>query len=329
MVHYKLRRIWNPGWFQGDLKNKQYFEGWYYKLVNADTSRILAVIPGISLGKEENYPFIQLINGRTGNTHFIQYSMSDVQFARDDFRISIDDNHFYSNGLKLDIRRGELAFSGELEFKNMVVYPVTTLSPGVMGWYRFVPTMECYHGILSMNHSISGSLEISGKTVDFTGGKGYLEKDWGKSMPIAWIWIQSNHFQRQDMSVSFSIANIPWKKSAFTGFLIIVSIGDRFYRFTTYNRSRIIKLLEKDGTVVFEVENRHYRLSVEAISEKTGNLMAPVEGVMERTIHESIGAKVNLKLMHRDGSIIIEDSGDPAGMEIAGEMKILQKDFHS
>ncbi|WP_243392439.1 MULTISPECIES: tocopherol cyclase family protein [unclassified Mesotoga] len=30
--------------------------------------------------------------------------------------------------------------------------------------------------------------------IDLTGGKGYIEKDWGRSLPDAWIWMQSNNF---------------------------------------------------------------------------------------------------------------------------------------
>jgi hypothetical protein len=50
-----------------------------------------------------------------------------------------------------------------------------------MGPYAFVPFMECYHGILSMDHKINGQLIIHDEIIDFTGGKGYMEKDWGQS----------------------------------------------------------------------------------------------------------------------------------------------------
>jgi len=163
----------------------------------------------------------------------------------------------------------------------------------------------------------------------FSGGKGYIEKDWGKSMPLAWIWMQSNHFNRDDLSISFSIAHIPWRRSAFTGFLIILSIGDQFYPFTTYNGSRISKLLSRNGDVVFEVENKHYRLIVSAQSKTTGELKAPVSGEMRRTIHESIGSSVNVKLVASDGTDILEDTGQPAGMEIAGDVRVLQKDINN
>ena len=63
-----------------------------------------------------------------------------------------------------------------------------------MGPYTFAPFMECYHGVLSFDHTIAGSLAVDGQELDFTGGHGYIEKDWGQAFPKAWIWTQSNHF---------------------------------------------------------------------------------------------------------------------------------------
>ena len=42
-----------------------------------------------------------------------------------------------------------------------------------MGWYAYVPTMECFHGILSMNHTLTGQLTLNKSKLNFDGGKGY------------------------------------------------------------------------------------------------------------------------------------------------------------
>ena len=81
----------------------------------------------------------------------------------------------------VDIRDGNHRIKGALDFRGITPWPVTPLSPGAMGWYAFVPGMECYHGVVSFGHSIEGKLELDGETVDYTGGKGYTEKDWGRS----------------------------------------------------------------------------------------------------------------------------------------------------
>ena len=52
--------------------------------------------------------------------------------------------------------------NAQLKFENIIPWPVKLLSPGVMGWYAFIPLMECYHGVLSFNHTIDGYVEIDG-----------------------------------------------------------------------------------------------------------------------------------------------------------------------
>jgi tocopherol cyclase len=41
---------------------------------------------------------------------------------------------------------------------------------------------------------------VGGRRVDFSGGSGYIEKDWGRSFPRAWIWAQSNTFTQPGTS---------------------------------------------------------------------------------------------------------------------------------
>jgi hypothetical protein len=54
-----------------------------------------------------------------------------------------------------------------------------------MGWYSFIPFMECKHGIVSANHKIKGKITVNNQIIDFDEGQGYIEKDWGTSFPEA------------------------------------------------------------------------------------------------------------------------------------------------
>ncbi len=46
-----------------------------------------------------------------------------------------------------------------------------------MGWYRFLPFMECYHGVISLTHNLKGKIIVDNKIFAFENGKGYIEKD--------------------------------------------------------------------------------------------------------------------------------------------------------
>jgi len=76
-----------------------------------------------------------------------------------------------------------------------------------------------------------------------------------------------------------------------------------------------------------EVSNKKYILSISASGNVKGNLRAPVDGAMSRTIHESIDSSIRIRMCDRQGTIILEGAGDPAGLEVAGDIKILQRDL--
>ena len=322
---YGLKKIWNPSWFQGDRKKQGYFEGWYFKITDPTVQHAYAVIPGISIegGHDSSYAFIQLINGATGDSEFIRYPANAFRFATRSFGIGIGDNYFSSDSMVLDIRSRDFCAKGKLSFHNPVEFPVRPLRPGIMGWYRFVPRMECYHGIVSMHHGISGTLDMNDSTVDFTGGKGYIEKDWGTSMPRAWIWVQCNHFPSDSLSLSVSLAHVPWRNGAFSGFLAVVSSGSDIYHFTTYSGASIQQISLRKEVVILELSDKHYTLKIVVHGRISGNLKAPVQGAMSRTIRESIGSGVRMALSDRQGNVIIDATGTPAGFEQVGDMEIL------
>ncbi len=71
-----------------------------------------------------------------------------------------------------------------------------------------MPGMEYCHGAVSMDPRTTGVLKYISESVDFSEGKGYIEKDCGQSIPRAWVWMQSNHFDDKNISLKASIADI-------------------------------------------------------------------------------------------------------------------------
>ncbi len=233
----------------------------------------------------------------------------------------IGPNHFSSKGIKLDLNLPDLKVKGEISFIDTQPFPVSFISPGIMGWYSYAPMMECYHGVVSMQHRLSGSLEIDGTEISFDKGKGYIEKDWGHSMPSDWIWIQSNHFDT-DPGASFmlSLARIPWMGGFFPGFLSFLKVGARVYRFATYMGSNVSLIEVKDDAVNIELRSRNYKLIITVYRDIGGVLKAPRHGNMERDIQESIVSSLQLVLMDHSGKLLFTGTGTFAGLEIVGDV---------
>ena len=54
-----------------------------------------------------------------------------------------------------------------------------------MGWFGWLPIMECYHGVVSLDHAIEGQITMDGNAINLTGGRGYMEKTGGAPFPLA------------------------------------------------------------------------------------------------------------------------------------------------
>jgi tocopherol cyclase len=312
-----LHTLYHPEVFQGNLNRRRYFEGWYFKQVMEGGAGLLSIIPGISLAGDR-HAFIQVIEGITGTTHYIDFPLDDFRADKRILEIRIGGNSFTREGMHLDIDRQGLKLSGDLRFIHPVPWPGRLLAPGIMGWYSFVPRMECYHGVVSIDHRLDGHLHYQGSGLDFTGGRGYIEKDWGTSMPESWIWLHSNTFETTGTSVMLSVARIPWLGNHFTGFIAFVLHAGTLYRFATYNRSRISRFRLEGPELDITLDNRHFRLDIRARQKVAGQLKAPVKGIMERYIKESIDSDVEIRLAGLSGSVIFEGAASRSGLELVG-----------
>jgi tocopherol cyclase len=198
------------------------------------------------------------------------------------------------------------------------------MTPGIMGWYRFVPFMQCYHGVISLTHSLKGELLVNNELFDFNKGNGYIEKDWGNSMPSAWIWMQSNNFTDSTSSFMLSIADIPWLGKSFTGFLGFFYHNNEIHRFATYRNSKLTLKIDDSNVVKIKIDNRKNSFIIEAISNNTGLLKAPDKGSMDRRIPESIDALIKITMTDQNDHVVFIDSTNIAGLEMVGDFKKLQ-----
>lgn len=314
--------ILHPSRYHGFGARPPYFEGWYYKLVDKDQNHKYAIIPGVYLSEQQEtrHSFIQVFKSEDDEVHYHRYPYDAFKADKDQFRIQIGPNSFTSKEVILAIKDDLGEVKGRLKFENLTPWPVKIFSPGAMGWFAWVPFMECYHGVVSMDHRIQGKLNVNGELLDFSDGTGYTEKDWGKQFPSAWIWGQSNHFDRPGVSLMMSVAVIPWLGSSFGGFIIGLLFEGKIHRFATYNSSKVEKISLDDKEVNLVVRNRDYRLTIRASRTEGGLLQAPTKITMGRRIMETLNAKISIKLKKLAGEVIYEGTGGNAGLETVGDM---------
>lgn len=313
-------RFLNPEIFQGSIQNKNYFEGWYYKVITRDEKTLLSVIPGISTAKGDGHSFIQVIQPHPGRTAYVRYPLESFTASKRHLTIGIRDNSFTERGMALNIQSPEASLKGALEFTDIIPFPKSVFRRGIMGPFGYVPFMECYHGIVSIHHRVNGILEIDGSKIDFGGGTGYIEKDWGRSFPSAWIWFQS-YFADSNTTVMFSVADIPFMKSRFCGILAFLYFGGKYYSIATYNGAKI-KAYSLDGHgFSIRLQNRKYELYLKADYTESGLLKAPVKGLMQRDIGETLNARSFTAFRAIGGETLFQGQNEHTGLEICGDVQ--------
>lgn len=322
---YRLKRLFNPGIFQGKNRENGYFEGWYFKCVDEGGQNIMAFIPGISIGssKADSHSFIQVIDGSRRRSGYFTFPADDFKYSDDRLELHIGANSFSTEGLVLSLKNKDMAYEGGLSFLNPQPFPKTFWSPGIMGPFGFLSFMECYHGVVHVMHGLNGKLQIDGVDQDFSNGQGYIEKDWGTSFPDSWVWVQCNHFTEPNVSFMLSYAHIPFLGRSFNGLIAFLSINGKVYRLSTYQGSRVTSLDYENGVLTIMAEGRRHALSVTVEVEPGSHLKAPKVGTMATTILESMTSRMHMVLIEKDGPIIFKGDGSITGVEICGDLSRL------
>ncbi|MFN8373981.1 MAG: tocopherol cyclase family protein [Anaerolineae bacterium] len=313
----------HPEVYHGHDKRPPYFEGWYFKLVDATEQHRLAVIPGIFIGKQHREAFVQVLDGMSGHSSYHEYAAEQFNASWQTFDVRVGDNQFAQDCIALHIDDAQRPIHGELCFRDITPYPVTLTAPGIMGWYGWIPIMECYHGLVSLDHTLEGILEVAGNRIDFTGGRGYIEKDWGQAFPSAYIWYQTNHFDTRGTCLSASIAMIPNLGLTFRGFIIALWHNRQLYRFATYTGAKVEKLELTDDHVFWVVSDGKHRLEMAAERTSGGLLHAPIRTEMHRRVNETLQSTLDVKLSTRSGSTLFSGVGRCAGLEVHGDLETL------
>jgi tocopherol cyclase len=315
-----FRGVHHPEGFHGHKVHKNFFEGWYIKLVSADQKQRWAVIPGVFKGLKDgtNEAFIQILDGSTGRSWFHRFNLDEFSASANSFDVSVADNHFDGGSVTLNLEQ----LSGRLEYADYLdPWPITVKAPGIMGWYGLVPFMECFHGIVSFGHGLTGSLAVEGKTIDFTGGRGYIEKDWGKSFPAGYVWLHSNHLTgAPDASLIGSVAIIPWLGKAFRGYIVGFKHGGVLHQFTTYNGSKEKSLVIDDSHVRWTLSGPSGTLSLVAERVRGGLLHAPMRESIHRRLEETMDSSIQVRHTSPTGVVLYEGLATSACLEVFGDI---------
>ena len=277
---------------------KDEFGGYYFKAQGRE--KTLAVIAAYHRSGGAETCSVQIISD--DGVWSAGYPAGAYRKSKKGFRIRLGENKFTEKGMELNISRPGLEARGRLSFGSF-----TPIRYDIMGPFCAVPFMECRHTVVSMRHSVNGSIVINGERYIFRDAVGYIEGDRGSSFPKVYSWTQCCF---EGGSLMLSVADIPIGPVSFTGIIGVVMLDGREHRIATYLGARAVKI--KNGEVT--VRQGGTELTARLVEKHARPLAAPVSGSMIRTIHESASCKAYYKLV-RKGRVLLELDTDRAAFE--------------
>ena len=207
-------------------KEKNYFEGWYLRVIDEEKNINLALIFAITKEETDPHAFIQVYDGIALTNKYHRFNTSDFRFIND--TVFIKDNFLSLNNMNLNVK--DLKIYVELEEISTSYKKIKFKS--AMSFMSKFP-LECFQEVNVIDGTFKGEITLKGVT-EKVSGKAYLEKTYGNKFPETWIWIQSNHFDK-DVSLTFAYGKIPLLKWKVKGFFTIIRIQGKEYRFASYN----------------------------------------------------------------------------------------------
>lgn len=288
--------------FHTKSKHSSFFEGWYFRHQN--DRETLAVIPAFHADSAGNpSASVQIITQE--ESFYIPFSAKDFQMHPSAFALRIGNSFFCEGGILLDIRKKGVSLRGCLRYGDL-----TPIKSDIMGPFCYLPFMACRHGIISMNHSVTGNVTLNGKEHRFQNAAGYIEKDWGRSFPSKYLWTQCNRFQEADCSIFLSAAEIPLGPFRFTGCIASIYYKGKELRMATYLGAKVLRYDDQEAVV----SQGNLIFSITRLSRNSFTLRAPQKGEMSRIIKENPSCRVRY-LLTRNGHPLLDLTGEQAGFE--------------
>lgn len=288
-----------PGASPVGVRKGAYFEGWYLRQQNARET--VALIPAYHCGADGvAAASLQVITDEAA--YCLPFAATDFAVDRAGLSLRLGGNLFSAAGCSLACAGAGLRLRGALRFRAL-----TPPDGDIMGPFRFLPGMQCYHSLFSLRHYVDGCLTLNGRDYRFRNDAGYWEGDRGVSFPRRYLW---THGAWQDNSIMLSVAEIPYAGLRFTGCIAAVLYRGREYRLATYRGARVVAA-DADSVALCQ---GGLRLEARLLAGAPLPLAAPERGAMRRVIEESAACAVRYRLWQR-GETVFDVVCSRAGFE--------------
>ena len=285
------------------LKDNNYFEGWYIRIIDTVIDLNMSVIFGITKESSNPHAFIQIAKEGSKKGIYRAFDLSLFHYHDRLETVTIGNNELSLNHLLLDIDDIKC---------NLSFDDITPQSKSLMGFFRKLP-LECYQELIYPEGNAIGKIEVADEKHSVN-AKVYMEKTYGHKFPKKWIWLQSQHAKQSNASISLSGGKVPFKGLTINGFFLHLKTPEKTYVFASHNLSKLLYESHK-GHVTLTILKPFYKVVIKTQLIDPIKLVGPTDnGKMSLDVFESISSTAEVTLTKRK-KVVFEDTFTFVGLE--------------
>ncbi|MGL5870767.1 MAG: tocopherol cyclase family protein [Xenococcaceae cyanobacterium] len=187
------------------------------------------------------------------------------------------------------------------------------------GWLSYLPIFEPGWQVLQAHSLATGWIEWRDRVYEFTNAPAYSEKNWGRSFPQKWFWINCNSFENEpDLAITAVGGRrqvLWWMESPG---LIGLHHRGKFYEFVPWN-AKISWQVQPWGEWKMLARNQKYEIELMGVTQHSGSYVrVPTEEGLAFRCRDTMKGELTLQLREDSGKNILKAHSSLAGLEVGG-----------
>jgi tocopherol cyclase len=195
------------------------------------------------------------------------------------------------------------------------------LQQATAGWLSYLPIFEPGWQILMAHGLATGWIEWQGERYQFSNAPAYSEKNWGRSFPEKWFWLNCNSFS-ETVGLAVTAGGGRRKVLGTTEEVGMVGIHyrDRFYEFVPWN-SELNWQIQPWGEWRIQATNQDFQVELIGTTDSAGTMVStPTEHGLVMCCRDTLKGLLSIDLRTRQGRQIIAANSTLAGLEVGGTL---------